>query len=87
MNYYVLSMVGWEDYAPNWFECDCTKEAFDASVKYAIGRGINYLIDIEKDEDFIGGYDLIEQAIRFLEEDGYKLIITNGKIQHEIIIP
>jgi len=83
MSCYVLSLNDYEDYQPHWFECDCTKEIFEASVRYAFERAVHYLLDIcDFEEDLLGGYDLMKDTIRFLEEDGYKLI----KPDHEVSI-
>jgi len=80
MSIYVLSLRDYEDYQPHWFECDCTKEVFEASVKYAFEKATHLLIGLQQADGFIDGYDLLEEVIKFLEEDGYRIIIPDHEI-------
>ena len=79
---YVLSLCGYEEYMPYWFECDCSKEDFDKTIKEAINSATDILIsEPEHSDGFISGHELLPLVSKiFTEQYGYKLILPDYEV-------
>ena len=84
--YYVLSLAGWEEYSPVWFESSLSKEEFDSAVK-VVAKSIIEKSLANKELNYIDGHiitDSIEDGKNMLEEGMLRLGFRVIHPDHEI---
>ena len=79
--YYVLSLCGYEEYAPVWFESNKSKEEFQAAVKQVVSAIIGRAL---LDDDYIDGHTIVSP---YNEEAKDRLEIQMSQLGFKIIKP
>lgn len=80
-NIYVLSVSGYDGYAPTWFRSTRSKTAFKRIVKEAIHNSLKKLTKKDKwGYDFISGHDIKEIIMPLLKEEGFEEITPTLEI-------
>ena len=75
-----VSVIGYEDYVPVYFECNCSKEEFNKEVSMAMKVAVNEILSDKDGIDcFIDG-DMIQNRIVLMLSKKFKLIT----IDHEV---
>jgi len=62
MNYYVISICGWETYKPIWIQSSLSKKEFILAYKKALHKSVSVLCK-STNKNFITGYDLQQKMV------------------------
>lgn len=76
--YYVVSIMGWEEYVPHWFQTKDSKEVFQKNLRKCISKALDSL-EI-KEEYKWNGHSLMQFILPEMEKLGYKEIKADNEI-------
>ena len=63
--HYILSLCGWDEYKPYWFEFDRNKKEFKEIVNECFNEAARQVL-IERNDNYIGGHDLVPIAFKLM---------------------
>ena len=78
MSLYVLSLSGYEDYSPSWFEADITPRQFKSTVRKAMKEALPIIL---RRDFYIEGYEIMKAVTKILCKNyGFKVVRPKKEI-------